>query len=52
MFIDVIETSSIRIMKKEEALAKLQATSQSLQEEAKEIENKINKEKQIQIEYL
>ncbi|KDR17131.1 uncharacterized protein LOC110831972 [Zootermopsis nevadensis] len=49
---DEIETCCIRTLKKEAALAKVQATSQSSQKEAKEIECQIKKEKQVQIEYL
>jgi O-acetylhomoserine/O-acetylserine sulfhydrylase-like pyridoxal-dependent enzyme len=52
VFLDDIETLSIRIQKKEEALAKVQATLQKKQEEAKEIQKKIMKEKQEQINSL
>jgi hypothetical protein len=52
VFVDDIETHSIRIQKKEEALAKVQATLQKSQEEAKEIQKEIKKEKQKQIDCL
>lgn len=49
---DDIETHSIRIQKKEEVLAKVQATLKKLQEEANEIQKQIKKEKQEQIDSL
>lgn len=47
---DDIETHSIRILKKEEALAKVEATLHILQEETEEIRKQIKKERQQQIE--
>jgi hypothetical protein len=52
LFVDDIETHSIRIQKKEELLAKVQATLKRSQEEAKEIQEQITKEKQGQIDSL
>jgi BMFP domain-containing protein YqiC len=52
VLVDDIETHSIRIQKKEEALAKVQTTLQRSQEEAKEIQKQIKKEKQKQINSL
>jgi RNA polymerase-interacting CarD/CdnL/TRCF family regulator len=52
VFIDEIETCSIRTLKKEEELAKVQVTLQRSEKEAKEIGNQIKKEKQVQIECL
>jgi septal ring factor EnvC (AmiA/AmiB activator) len=52
MFVDDIETHSIRIQKKEDALAKVQATLQSTREEAKEIQKQIKEEKYKQISTL
>jgi len=51
-FVDDIETRSIRTMKKEAALTKVQATLVRSQEDVKEIQNEIKKEKQLQVEYL
>jgi hypothetical protein len=39
-------------MKKEAALTKVQATLVRSQEDVKEIQNEIKKEKQLQVEYL
>jgi hypothetical protein len=50
VFVDDTETRSIRILKKEEALAKVQATVHILQEETEEIQKQIKKERQQQIE--
>jgi len=49
VFVDDTETRSIRILKKEEALAKVQATFNILQEETEEIRKQIKEERQQQI---
>jgi hypothetical protein len=52
VFVDDIETHSIRIQQKEEVLAKVQATLKRSQEEANEIRKQIKREKQKQIDSL
>lgn len=52
VFVDDIETHSIRIQKKEEVLAKVKAALKRSQEEANEIQKQIKKEKQKQIDSL
>lgn len=52
MLIDEIEACNIRTLKKEEILAKMQASIKSSEKEVKEIHDQINKEKEARIENM
>jgi hypothetical protein len=52
VLIDEIEACNIRTLKKEEILAKMQASIKSSEKEVKEIHDQINKEKEARIENM